>query len=251
MIENHNLLHTYQKNDCYNHYENTMTAFKKALEAGADMIETDVRMTKDGVLVLIHDDSVDRTTDGTGKVKDFTYNQLQELNAGTVTNPEKIPSFDDFMKWASESKMMVNIEFKEYHQEGNEERCVECIKKIIDCVEKYDMAEQVVINSFDAWVLEYVHNNYEKKYMIHGFYPYDIMINVNQNPDEYLDCACIFSAKNKEYYDYLEKKDIEVWIGAGVTQENLLELSISYGAKLITTNNPADVLKKLKGLGKR
>jgi len=78
-----------------------------------------------------------------------------------------------------------------------------------------------------------------------------MMINISQNPDEYLDCACIFNPKNKSYYDYLMSKNIEVWIGAGVTQENLLELSISHGAKLITTNNSADVLEKLKRIGKR
>ena len=52
--------------------ENTMIAFEKAIELGVDQLETDVRITKDGALVLIHDKTVDRTTDGTGFVRDYT-----------------------------------------------------------------------------------------------------------------------------------------------------------------------------------
>ena len=59
------------RGDCYNYYENTMKAFEAAIAAGADMIETDVRMTKDGVLILMHDDKVDRTSDGYGYIKDM------------------------------------------------------------------------------------------------------------------------------------------------------------------------------------
>ena len=61
--------------------ENTLSSFRIALEAGADMIETDVRMTADGELVLMHDIDVDRTTDGTGKVADLSLKQILKLNA--------------------------------------------------------------------------------------------------------------------------------------------------------------------------
>ena len=72
------------------------------------------------------------------------------------------------------------------------------------------------------------------------------MSNVSINPDEYLYCACIFDDQNKDLYDYLIGKNIEPWIGAGVTQESLLDICAGYGARLITTNNPKDALKKLK-----
>ena len=77
------------------------------------------------------------------------------------------------------------------------------------------------------------------------------MWNIDKNPDEYLYCACIFSTKNKELYDYLIKKGIEPWIGAGVTQKNLLAIGYKYGATLVTCNNTADILKKLEELGLR
>ncbi|MBR5721427.1 MAG: hypothetical protein IKX78_02960, partial [Clostridia bacterium] len=126
-----------------------------------------------------------------------------------------------------------------------------CIEDVIALVEKYNMGDRILLNSFDAWVLEYVYKKYGKKYMLHGFYPYDIMSNVSLNPDDYLYCACIFDDMNKDLYDYLSSKNIETWIGAGVTQEGLLGVCAKLGAKLVTTNNPKDALEKLKRLGLR
>ena len=64
------------------HPENTMEAFRAAIEMGVDQIETDVRITADGELVLIHDATVDRTTNGTGKVAQMTLAELKALDAG-------------------------------------------------------------------------------------------------------------------------------------------------------------------------
>ncbi len=75
-----------------------MTAFECAIQAGADMIETDVHLTKDEALVLIHDDTVERTTDGKGNVADMTAEELFKLNAGDVNMPETIPYFEDVVK---------------------------------------------------------------------------------------------------------------------------------------------------------
>lgn len=57
--------------------ENTMLAFQKAVEAGCDEIELDVQLTKDDVVVVLHDERIDRTTDGAGYVRDYTYEELK------------------------------------------------------------------------------------------------------------------------------------------------------------------------------
>src|SRR5438128_113484 len=62
--------------------EHTILAYEAAKQAGADYIEIDLQMTKDGVLVAMHDEKVDRTTDGTGFVKEYTLEELKQLNAG-------------------------------------------------------------------------------------------------------------------------------------------------------------------------
>src|ERR671934_1125696 len=76
--------------------ENTFAAFERALALRADGIETDVRASKDGQLVLVHDERVDRTTDGEGRVSDLSFAELQELDAGASFNPrfagERIPT---------------------------------------------------------------------------------------------------------------------------------------------------------------
>lgn len=81
--------------------ENTIAAFDKGLEMKADYIELDVQRSKDGELVVIHDTTVDRTTDGSGRVGDLTFNELRSLDAGSFKGEqfagEKIPSFEEVL----------------------------------------------------------------------------------------------------------------------------------------------------------
>lgn len=238
------------RGDCYNYYENTMTAFEASLQEGVDMIEFDVHLTKDGELIVMHDNSVDRTTDGKGLIESFTLEEMLNLNAGNKNQVEKVPTFTEFIEWASKTGVYLNIEIKEYYYDGNEKRCEECIEKVLALVDQYNLTDKILINSFDAYVLEYCYKKYGKKYMLHGFYPYNIMKNVAMNPDEYLYCACIFDAKNKSLYDDLIQKGIEPWIGASVTSQSMLALAIEYGAKLVTTNNPTDAIAKIEKISK-
>ena len=69
------------------HPENTLPAIREAIRVGAQMIELDVRLTRDGVPILMHDDTVDRTTDGTGAVSDLTYTEVRGLDAGAWKSP--------------------------------------------------------------------------------------------------------------------------------------------------------------------
>ena len=244
------------RGDMYNCYENTMESFKKAVANGVDMIETDVRVTKDGVLVLMHDESVARTSNSSGLIRDMTYDEVSKINVGDEENFCHVPTYEEFMEWASAQGITLDIEIKEYNKVyggfNNKERCDYCIDEVLKLVDKYGMADKVVINSFDAYVLQRIYELHGKKYMLHVYYPYEkFMWNIDKNPEEYAYCACVFSTKNKEYYDHLIERGIEPWIGAGATQENLLGLAAKYGAKLVTCNNTADILEKLKRLGLR
>ncbi|MBO5197302.1 MAG: hypothetical protein J6B85_02100 [Lachnospiraceae bacterium] len=239
------------RGDSYNGYENTMEAFRMAIEEGADMIETDVRLSSDGMLVLMHDDKVDRTTDGKGLAKEKTFEELRALNAGGKYEPLTIPTLNELLQLLSEHNVLLNLEIKEYYSEENKERCEHCIDECVKLIEKYRYADKMVFNSFDAYVLEYIAEKYEGRYLLHGFYPYSSMQNVKRNPDEYLYCACIFSDRKPENYQYLQERGIEPWIGAGVTKEGHLKECYEMGAKLVTTNFPADCIEKLKRIGAR
>lgn len=95
--------------------ENTLAAFRAAEGAGADGIELDVHLSRDGVPVVIHDQTLDRTTDGRGPVSRFPLKELRRLDAGGWFAPEfagePLPSLEDVLAWAGE-RLRLNIEIK-------------------------------------------------------------------------------------------------------------------------------------------
>jgi len=124
--------------------ENTMLAFRKAYETGCEGIELDVHLSKDGHLVVIHDEQVDRTTNSTGFVRDFTLSELESMNAGTETQFEGIPSFEKYCIWVQDLKIVTNIEIKtnRYYYPGIEE-------KVVQMVHKYHLDQKVLVSSFN------------------------------------------------------------------------------------------------------
>ena len=126
--------------------ENTMAAFRLAVEQGADGIELDVQLTRDGVLVVLHDETVDRVWDGNGTVKDFTYPQLRELRAREQTGGKRayIPTLEEVLKFCSALPIMLNIELK-----TNIEPYPGIEKMVVDLVHQYNMTEFVLYSSFN------------------------------------------------------------------------------------------------------
>nr|WP_073247784.1 glycerophosphodiester phosphodiesterase [Caloramator proteoclasticus] len=130
--------------------ENTILAFEKALEFGANGIETDVQMTKDGILVLMHDEMVNRTTDGIGFVKDYTFSEIKKLDAGSWFSKEylneKVPSVEELLLLVKGKKVVVNFEIKNtiIEYEGIEE-------KLLDLIYRYGMQKNVIISSFNHY----------------------------------------------------------------------------------------------------
>lgn len=136
--------------------ENTMTSFFEAKRAGADGIELDVQMTEDKAIVIIHDEMVNRTTNGKGWVKEFTLKALQRLDAGSWFSRkyrnERIPILEEVLAWMQKNNQVLNIELKNglIRYEGLEER-------VIDMVKHYGMLERVIVSSFNHYSIERVH----------------------------------------------------------------------------------------------
>ncbi|ULO06566.1 glycerophosphodiester phosphodiesterase [Paenibacillus sp. 19GGS1-52] len=134
--------------------ENTMAAFRKSLTLGATGIETDVQMTKDGGLVLIHDEELNRTTDGTGYIKDKTLQEVLAVDAGSwfgaEFNGEKIPTLEDLLDLLQGRDTILNIELKNglFLYPGMEE-------KVIATVRDFHMSERVILSSFNHYSLAY------------------------------------------------------------------------------------------------
>lgn len=130
--------------------ENTLSAIRAAVDAGADMVEIDVQLTKDNVLVVMHDSSVYRTTNGSGLVKDLTLEQIRALDAGSKFGPqfagERVPTLEEALD-AVHGKAMLNIEVKNAGTEGARRHVAEQITTLL---ERKNYASHVQVMAFDA-----------------------------------------------------------------------------------------------------
>ena len=129
-----------------------MLAFRKAMEAGADGIELDVQESADGAVVICHDERVDRTTDGTGRVKDMTLAQLQALDASAVCAGQmgisRIPTLEEYFDLVKDSPIVTNIEMKTGIYEY---RSME--PKVLDLIRKYGLSDRVILSSFNHYTI--------------------------------------------------------------------------------------------------
>ncbi|WP_294527344.1 glycerophosphodiester phosphodiesterase [uncultured Allofournierella sp.] len=134
--------------------ENTLEAFRLAMEQGAEGIELDVHLSADGELVVIHDETLERTTNGTGLVKDHTLAQLQALRADNHMEgfeAAHIPTLRQVLELVRPGNMQVNIELKTgiLWYEGIEEKTLELVKEL-------GMQDRVVYSSFNHYSIEEV-----------------------------------------------------------------------------------------------
>ena len=129
--------------------ENTMLAFQKALEAGADEIELDVQLSKDGHVMVFHDESLDRLTGQKSYIRDLYFDEIKKLNVAYGPHGSKfgfnpVPSLDDYFNWVKNTEIVTNIELKNgvFYYEGLEE-------KTIALVLKYNLEEKIFFSSFN------------------------------------------------------------------------------------------------------
>lgn len=241
--------------------ENTMPAFISAVEMGCDAIETDVRMTKDGVLVLIHDRDVKRTTDSEGFVDEMTLEQIKSLDAGFWKGEqfkgERIPTVEEFLEYVSKTDIFVNWELKEYPKELGEEHAYTCIDKLVELIDKYGMAERSMMNSFSDCDLEYVDKKWPGKFAIHSYIKYKYPKDTPTQPVEnFSDWAAIWrkdenhTAGFKEDYDYAIERGVLTCILVADTEEEYKK-ALDMGCRMFTSNDPRKGLEVLRALGKR
>ena len=138
--------------------ENTLVAFQAALDAGVQMIELDVALSRDRKLVVIHDATLERTTNGEGAVRDYTLAQLKRLDAGGWFHPrfagERLPELSEVLDLA-DGKVLINIEIKSHAYEPHHPPdAVE--RQTLDLVCRRNMAERVLISSFELNLLKYI-----------------------------------------------------------------------------------------------
>ncbi|MBN8209124.1 glycerophosphodiester phosphodiesterase [Bacillus sp. NTK071] len=207
------------------HPENTLISFQAANKAGANGIELDVQLTKDGVPVVIHDERVDRTTNGVGWVKDYLYENLIRLDAGHAFSSRfqgtPIPSLDEVLEWITSTSLSLNIELKTGYvsYEGIED-------KVLALLNHYQLKDRCIISSF---------NHYSVK-------------QVNQK-DSQLETAILIMEKLVEPWDYLKKVGAHgIHIEWQSIDEYLMEHTQKRGipVRAFTVNGKKEILRAKK-----
>ncbi|MDD7201105.1 MAG: glycerophosphodiester phosphodiesterase [Sphaerochaetaceae bacterium] len=228
--------------------ENTMLSFQKAVEAKTDEIELDVQLTKDHQVVVIHDEKVDRTTDGVGNVRDFTLKEIQKLDASKAWNgqfpSQHIPSFEEYCEWASGQPVVTNIELKTglvYYPDIEQ--------KAIGILEKYHLIGKVMFSSFN-------HLSLVNAKQICPEIPVGALVGKNGIVNAGFYCKkfgfefyhpsyeALDDGKVKEIHDHGIK--MNVWTVNGMCE---LEKLQRWGARGVITNFPTVCRAYVRGLG--
>ena len=133
--------------------ENTLTGFQTAADLGADGVEFDIQLTRDGEVVVIHDETIDRTSDGHGYVKDFTLHEIKKFNVNKkgITQPlfMEIPTLSEVFALLKPIKLKINVEFKTgiIFYDGIEAKALEIARK-------YDILDRIVWSSFNHYSVQ-------------------------------------------------------------------------------------------------
>ena len=136
--------------------QNTLEAFKKSIQYKADGVETDVHMTSDGIPVICHNYTVDKTSDGKGEIASRTLEQLKKLDFGSYFHHSyrgtKIPTLEEFLNLCEKARLKVlNIEIK---SPRNKDYTI--ADKIITAVKEHNLFDKLLISSFDPDLLVYI-----------------------------------------------------------------------------------------------
>lgn len=128
--------------------DNTLESFARAIELGAEMIEGDVQMSRDGHLAMMHDATIERTTNGTGRVADLRWDELQRLDASGQFGAEfpglRIPSLDAVLELADSKRVPVCVDVKA----GSTVEAIATATAVADLIRRRAAADRVVLNSF-------------------------------------------------------------------------------------------------------
>jgi len=228
--------------------ENTMTAYRAALAEDIDEIELDIHLSKDGIPVLIHDQTVDRTTDGTGPVRNLTLSELQKLDAGSWKDRqfagERIPTVESFFDFLREFPgILLNVEIKQKDHET--------VDKTMELLEQYGLNDRFVITCFDAAIIHYAHETYAVK--CQGF-PAEHMSHYQEGPDGTIRHLYsvgvhdgLVSAESRHFF---QDQGIRFWTYCPDTEETV-NRHLAAGSELMTCNEIQPAIAILRGQGLR
>ncbi len=227
--------------------ENTLAAFKNAIELGVDMIEIDVEQTSDSVVVVLHDDKVDRTTNGSGWVDSLSYEYVKTLDAGSWFSEEykdeKIPSLDDVLALVN-GQVILLIEIK-----GGSETYLGIEKRTVEAIKKHNAIPWTIVQSFNEKAVERVKDldpDIMTYYLLGRNFPeyYETYINkgnVDSQIFKYDGIAVHYSVLNANNVDSIKSTGLGVFSWT-VDESADVENMIRIGVDGIITDSPDEII---------
>ncbi|MEK3910014.1 glycerophosphodiester phosphodiesterase family protein [Paenibacillus sp. FSL H7-0331] len=228
--------------------ENTLLAFQKSLEMGVDVLEFDLRFSKDKVIMVIHDETLDRTTNGSGKVSDYTMAELQQLDAGGWFGKPfeglKIPTFEELCQLlASYPDTLLNVEIKP------SSHAKEIADLAICMLEKYGCLSRCIFTCFDAEIITYIYDTYELK--TQGF-PEELMSNFVTGKDGTYSKMWSIGISLKLLTPALVKEFQQMGLLVGcwsTDNEQQVYYALGCGVTLLTCNDPQAAMHVRQQMG--
>lgn len=239
--------------------ENTRSAFLSAIDLKVDMVEIDLHMTKDGILVLMHDHTVDRTSDGTGLIREKTLEEMKKLDVGRWKGlefaGEKVLTFEEFLELFKDQKdMLFNVELKDYPADSGE-FAYRSADLAIEWMDRYGITERSVVNSWSGELNEWIAEKYGERIKIHGYSKQETMgANQKRFVYTYAYCVCLFGVESepvvqKKFFDFAKSYGVESWVHYPNEDEELYSAALENGAMLFTANDPAWTMQFLRRRG--
>ncbi len=224
--------------------ENTLAAFQKAVDLGADGVELDIQLTKDDQIVVIHDEMIDRTSDGKGWVKDYTLEELRAFNYNR-TKPEykhaDIPTMREVFELLKPTGLFINIEIKTgvvFYEKIEE--------KILALAKEMGMEDRVCYSSFNHYTVTRIHELKPDAEV--GFLYADGPIDMPSYGVKHGVNALHPALYNLQYDGFVKEckekgLKLNVWT---VNERPYMEMCCQYGVDAIITNYP-DIAKEVVG----
>lgn len=225
--------------------ENTLPAFKMAADMGADGVELDIQLTKDGEIVICHDETIDRTSNGAGWLKDFTFAELRALdfsNGNAAYEGVKIPTMEEVFDLLAPTGLTINIELKTgiiFYEQIEE--------KILELAKKMDWEDRVIYSSFNHYSVRKIRelNPDAKVGLLYADGPLDMPGYGHRFGADALHPAFY----NLQYPDYMEdcrKYGLDVNVWTVNSTEDLLRCR-DLGVNAIITNYPVKARNLYEG----
>jgi len=220
--------------------ENTISAYKQAIALGCDFIEIDIRRTKDGKFVSVHNSTIDAYVDSlSGKVSDFTLAELKQMNIGKRIDPiwenERIPTFEEILMLCK-NKIGIYLDLKEPY-----------VKELIEIIKNYEMEESIVWYIPTSYIdaIKEVKNNCKKCLPMPDPGPIENVVSVVEeiNPSV---IATDMGELSKEYMTAAQNYNVRVFVDEKNGDKKEWEKLLEFGVDGIQTDNPEKLIEYIK-----